>query len=77
VGRVVGDGGCNFEIVDVAVEPEYQGQGLGRLIMEKIMDFLNINSPAGSYIFLIADVPELYEKFDFKKMLSCKGGYAH
>ena len=28
MGRVIGDGGCNYEVVDVAVEPEYQGKGL-------------------------------------------------
>ena len=27
MGRVVGDGACNFEVVDVAVDPEYQGKG--------------------------------------------------
>ncbi|WP_347337898.1 GNAT family N-acetyltransferase [Pseudoalteromonas piscicida] len=30
MGRVVGDGGCNFEIVDIAVDSAYQGQGLGK-----------------------------------------------
>jgi ribosomal protein S18 acetylase RimI-like enzyme len=67
MGRIVGDGGCNFEVVDIAVNPQHQGQGLGRQIMENIMAYLNTNAPAGSYISLIADVPELYEKFGFKK----------
>lgn len=66
MGRVIGDGGCNFEVVDIAVLPEYQGRGLGRLIMEEIMTFLDENAPSGSYICLIADVPKLYEKFGFR-----------
>ena len=68
MGRVVGDGGLNFEIVDVAVVPKYQGQGLGRMIMTQIMDFLNENTPESCYISLIADVSALYEKFGFKKV---------
>ena len=67
MGRIVGDGGCNFEVVDIAVDPQYQGQGLGRIIMQNIMVYINRNAPGGSYISLIADVPELYEKFGFKK----------
>ena len=67
MGRIVGDGGLNFEVVDIAVDPEYQGKGLGRMIMENIMIFLDKNAPNGSYISLIADAPGLYEKFGFKK----------
>ncbi len=31
------------------------------------MGYINKNAPGGSYVSLIADVPELYEKFGFKK----------
>jgi ribosomal protein S18 acetylase RimI-like enzyme len=65
MGRVVGDGALNFEIVDVAVDPQYQGQGLGRLVMQNIMQYLSANAPEGAYITLLADVPELYTKFGF------------
>lgn len=67
MGRVVGDGGLNFEIVDIAVDPSYQGQGWGRKIMEAIMAYLDREAPQGCYISLIADVPEFYEKFGFKR----------
>jgi len=66
MGRVVGDGGLNFEIVDIAVLPEYQGKGIGKRIMEHIMAFLEANAPESAYISLMADVPALYEKFGFK-----------
>ncbi|HBH6914488.1 GNAT family N-acetyltransferase [Serratia marcescens] len=66
MGRVVGDGGLNFEIVDVAVDPEHQGKGLGRQIMSHIMAYLERAAPQGAYITLMADVPSLYEKFGFK-----------
>ena len=31
MGRVIGNGGCNCEVVDVAIEPEYQGKRLDAL----------------------------------------------
>jgi len=66
MGRVVGDGGCNFEVVDIAVDPAHQGSGLGRLVMEEISAWLDANVPPGSYVCLIADTPWLYEKFGFE-----------
>jgi GNAT superfamily N-acetyltransferase len=33
MGRVIGDGGTTFQIVDIAVDPDYQGQGYGRVIL--------------------------------------------
>lgn len=66
MGRIIGDGALNFEIVDVAVAPEHQGKGLGWRIMEALMSWLGQQAPVGAYVTLIADVPELYEKFGFK-----------
>ena len=66
MGRVIGDGALNFEVVDVAVEPIYQGKGVGRMIMQSIMDYLERDAPKGAYITLMADVPELYAKFGFE-----------
>jgi len=65
MGRVVGDGALNFEVVDVAVDPQYQGKGLGRLVMQNIMLYLEQTAVKGAYITLLADVPELYKKFGF------------
>ena len=66
MGRIVGDGALNFEIVDIAVDPAHQGKGLGRKIMEHLMAWLEQHAPAGAYVSLVADVPELYQKFGFK-----------
>lgn len=65
MGRIVGDGGLNFDLVDIAVAPDHQGQGLGRMIMEALMAYLNAAATPGAYITLMADVPALYEKFGF------------
>lgn len=68
MGRVVGDGGCNFEIVDVAVHPDFQRQGLGSQIMEALMAYLHENAPSSAYVSLIADegAPALYRRFGFE-----------
>lgn len=66
MGRIIGDGGLNFDIVDVAVAPEHQGFGLGRMIMEALMEYLKTNATPGAYITLMADVPALYKKFGFE-----------
>ncbi|MFC3179986.1 GNAT family N-acetyltransferase [Cypionkella sinensis] len=67
MGRLIGDGGCFFQIVDIAVIPSDQGQGLGKTIMRELMEFVTGHLPASAYVSLIADVPanRLYEKFGF------------
>ncbi len=65
MGRIVGDGALNFDIVDVAVDPLYQGKGLGRVIMETLVAWLDTHACKGAYVCLMADVPELYAKFGF------------
>ncbi|MGP9147214.1 GNAT family N-acetyltransferase [Vibrio parahaemolyticus] len=66
MGRVVGDGACNFEVVDVAVDPAYQGQGLGRKVMAYIDNYLSSVALEGSYVSMIADEPEFYEKLGYE-----------
>ena len=67
MGRIVGDGGLNYEIVDMAVAPDYQRQGIGYRIMEMLMAWLEEHAPESAYVSLIADhgAPALYEKFGF------------
>ena len=68
MGRVIGDGGLNFEIVDVAVRPDHQRQGLGYRIMEELTNWLHANAPVSAFVCLIADhgAPALYAKFGFE-----------
>jgi ribosomal protein S18 acetylase RimI-like enzyme len=66
MGRVVGDGACNFEIVDVAIDSKYQGQGLGRKVMEHIDNYLSSVALEGSYVSMIADEPEFYKKLGYR-----------
>lgn len=67
IGRVIGDGGCFFEITDMAVLPEHQKKGVGSMIMRDLVRWLNENAPSTAYVSLMADhfTPEFYKKFGF------------
>lgn len=70
MGRIVGDGGTAFQIVDIAVLPEYQGQGLGKVIMDNLMNYYKEHAPVSAYLSLIADgdAKYLYQKYGFKEV---------
>lgn len=67
MGRIIGDGGTAFQVVDICVHPAHQGRGLGRRIMAPLTEELERRAPATAYVSLIADGPArfLYEKFGF------------
>lgn len=68
MGRVIGDNGCFYQIVDIAVDPSHQGKGLGKIIVSSLIDYVKAEAPDGAYVSLIADGPAkyLYAKFGFK-----------
>ncbi|MDO5642415.1 MAG: GNAT family N-acetyltransferase [Paracoccus sp. (in: a-proteobacteria)] len=68
MGRIIGDGGCIFQITDIAVDPDHQGHGLGKRIMTALMDHVDSALPASAYVSLMADTPAdaLYLKFGFR-----------
>jgi ribosomal protein S18 acetylase RimI-like enzyme len=78
MGRVVGDGGCFYQVVDIAVSPEHQGQGLGKRIMAEIMKFVEASVPPSAYVSLIADgqAPRLYAQFGFRATAPLSVGMA-
>lgn len=67
MARIVGDGGCSFLIVDVIVEPELQGQGIGSELMNRITAWTDTHVPPGGMVILTADEPgrKLYERHGF------------
>lgn len=78
MGRVIGDGGTAFQIVDIAVEPAHQGKGLGKRIMAALMDHLRQHAPATAYVSLIADgdARHLYAKYGFEPVMPASIGMA-
>ncbi|MFZ6679396.1 GNAT family N-acetyltransferase [Undibacterium sp. Tian12W] len=79
MGRVVGDGGTSYHVVDIAVLPEHQGKGLGKMIMREITHYLQQNAPESAYVSLIADGPaqDLYAQFGFKHTAPASVGMAY
>ena len=67
MGRVIGDGGCFFQVVDIAVLKAHQGQGLGKMIMAEIRKYIEAHVPESAYVSLIADgkAQDLYTQFGF------------
>ena len=78
MGRIIGDGGCHYQIVDIAVLPDYQGQGLGKVIMQRLMDWVAENVPDTGYISLIADgdAKHLYAQHGFTETAPASVGMA-
>ncbi|MNC51443.1 hypothetical protein D3C75_1007350 [compost metagenome] len=70
MGRVIGDGGCFFQVTDIAVKPSCQGRGLGKIIMREIRSFLD-TVPERSYVSLIADgeAARLYAQYGFEPVM--------
>jgi GNAT superfamily N-acetyltransferase len=67
MGRVIGDGGWYFHIVDMAVLPDHQRKGLGDFILAKVLEEIEAKAPDRPYINLLADPPgmKLYARHGF------------
>ena len=67
MGRIIGDGGCFYTVVDIAVAPAYQGKGYGRRVMDALDAWLRRNVPPSAVVSLVADgeARHLYAKYGF------------
>ena len=69
MARMIGDMGLNYYIKDVIVKPEYQGKGVGRILINELLKYVNNNGIAGTQIFVelcaMPDKIPFYEKFGF------------
>ena len=69
MARVIGDMGLDYYIKDVIVRPEYQGRGIGRLLIGELLRFINDHGVEGTDIFVelcaMPDKIPFYEKFGF------------
>lgn len=69
-GRAISDGVRQSAIYDVATLPEYQGKGIGRLIIENIIK----NTPTCNFILYASPGKEgFYEKLGFKRLKTGMG----
>ena len=78
MGQIIGDGGCFFQITDSAVDPTHQGKGLGKLIMDALMDHVQHELPPAAYVSLIADKPadHLDRQYGFAEVSPASVGMA-
>ncbi|MFO6464409.1 GNAT family N-acetyltransferase [Jannaschia sp. KMU-145] len=54
MGRVVGDGGCFVQLVDIAVHPDAQGRGLGRAITRRLVAWCEARLDPTCHIALVS-----------------------
>lgn len=70
MARMNGDMGLNYYIKDVVVRPEYQKRGIGRMLINELLKFINDNGVKGTDVFVeLCAVPDkipFYEKFGFE-----------
>ena len=68
IGRVIGDGGCFFQIEDMAVHREHQRRGIGDAILTRLLERLHAEAPPDAWITLFADPPgrRLYARHGFE-----------
>ena len=69
ISRGVGDGGYHLMLVDVIVHPDYQGQGIGRNVVEQFMAYADSTIEPGEWISLtllsVYGKEDFYKKFGF------------
>jgi len=69
MARMIGDLGLNYYIKDVVVIPAYQGRGIGRLLINELLKFVNDNGIRDTGIFVelcaMPDKMPFYEKLRF------------
>jgi ribosomal protein S18 acetylase RimI-like enzyme len=78
MGRVLGDGGWYFHIVDMAVLPVHQRRGLGDAILRSLLEQIRARAPRGAYVNLLADPPgrRLYARHGFAETAPTSVGMA-
>lgn len=69
MGRIVGDGGWCFHVVDMAVLPAHRRRGIGDAVLTALLDDVRERAPEGAYVNLLADAPgrRLYERHGFRE----------
>lgn len=64
-GRAISDGAYQAAVYDVAVVPEFQGRGIGTIIMQKILERL---SGCNVILYAARGKEEFYRKLGMRKM---------
>lgn len=76
MGRLLGDKSLFLLLCDVAVHPDHQRRGLGKRIMQALVDYVDANAPQ-AYVSLVAEpaAQSLYPQYGFKDVQPSIGMY--
>jgi ribosomal protein S18 acetylase RimI-like enzyme len=76
MGRILGDNAIYLHIQDVIVDPRYQGQGVGRMIMTELMKYIEKAGTKNTNIGLMCSKgrEKFYQGFGFMERPSEKFG---
>ncbi|WP_087943105.1 GNAT family N-acetyltransferase [Clostridium cellulovorans] len=78
MGRMFGDNSMSYFIKDVVVSPEYQGKGIGKLLINDMIAFIKEKTPKGWKFcveLMSASGKEVfYEKLGFERRPSVMFG---
>jgi aralkylamine N-acetyltransferase len=66
-GRAISDGVYQAGIYDIAVLPEYQGKGIGRIIMNELHNGLKVYNVI---LYARSTAVDFYRKLGYSKMLT-------
>lgn len=68
MGRIIGDGGFHYQIVDIAVDPNHPGTEIQKVIMNEITNYLDLNAPKDAFVIIMAELSaiSLYNKYGFE-----------
>lgn len=69
MGRLVGDGAMYWYLQEIIVQPEYQGRGIGKSIVNRLLEHIRSASIPGTIIDIgltaVKGKEPFYEKFGF------------
>lgn len=72
MGRLLGDGALYYQIYDVVVSKEYQGQKIGTKIISKLIDYIENNREKGQRVSITLTAEpgkeEFYENLGFRRL---------
>jgi GNAT superfamily N-acetyltransferase len=77
MGRVVGDGAIFYCLQDIAVLPEHQGKGVGRMLLNQLVSYVKSSAPKKAFFGLFAarGTEPFYQEIGFQAWPEMTGLY--
>jgi GNAT superfamily N-acetyltransferase len=75
MGRVIGDGGWYFHLADIITLPLHQRHGLGRRVVNWLLDQIDTRAPKGAYVSLTTSTAghALFDQVGFQDVTAPQG----